>query len=240
MHMDAGLQGRAHIHQDKLTGLATYEQQGWWWRRSCMTIPGGLPLLTRPQYTVTNTSWRESRQLSGPAATGDRPAAIYMWHSAPGVDYCQGWCWRWRQCRQPEAVSSATRSWIRCSIGAVLFVKPRWVVHDTLFATDQSRIRRKSSITSMRRRPSSLTMARWRCWRRTRTRPACAWPPGRSRSEDDCGGQDGAAGKDGRPTSETAGIRCQWRRRRSSSAMQSVQTVTRAYIPAAETSNACC
>ncbi|MGI5922585.1 MAG: heparinase II/III family protein [Lentisphaeria bacterium] len=152
MHMDAGLQGRAHIHQDKLTlALAAYGQQ--------LLVDGGVSmydksrwrayqLLTRAHNTVLVDDMDQFGENTMAAKiwplpwTGDRPADNdTLWHSAPGVDYCQGW-WkgRWREyVDSQKPASSATKVLDTVQHRrAVLFVKPAlWVVHDTLFATDQ-------------------------------------------------------------------------------------------------------
>lgn len=152
LHMDAGLQGRGHIHQDKLTlALAAYGQQ--------LLVDGGVTmydqsrwrayqLLTRAHNTVLVDGMDQFGENAMAAKVwplpwaGDRPAGSdTLWHSSPGVDYCQGW-WkgRWREYVDSQnPATNATRVLDTVQHRrAVLFIKPGlWVVHDTLFATDQ-------------------------------------------------------------------------------------------------------
>ncbi|MDD4537380.1 MAG: heparinase II/III family protein [Lentisphaeria bacterium] len=152
LHMDAGLLGRAHIHQDKLTlALAAYGQQ--------LLVDGGVTmydksrwrayqLLTRAHNAVLVDGMDQFGEDTTNARVwplpwvGKRPAGSdTLWHSSPGVDYCQGW-WkgRWREYVDSQnPATSATRFLDTVQHRrAVLFIKPGlWVVHDTLFASDQ-------------------------------------------------------------------------------------------------------
>jgi hypothetical protein len=152
LHLDAGLQGRGHIHQDKLTvaltayghhllvdgGVTMYDKSRW----------RAYQLLTRSHNTVLVDGMDQFGENAMAAKVwplpweGARPAGSdTVWHSSPGVDYCQGW-WkgRWREYVDSQTpATNATRvlDTVRHR-RAVLFIKPGlWVVHDTLFASDQ-------------------------------------------------------------------------------------------------------
>jgi hypothetical protein len=152
LHMDAGLQGRAHIHQDKLTvamtayghhllvdgGVSMYDKSRW----------RAYQLLTRSHNTVLVDGMDQLGEGAMDAKIwplpweGDKPAGNdTIWHSAPSVDYCQGW-WkgRWREYVDSQNPATAATKILNTvqHRRAVLFVKPDlWVILDTLLASDQ-------------------------------------------------------------------------------------------------------
>ena len=103
-------------------------------------------LLTRSHNTVLvdgrcNLAGHGCQDLAV-AQEGDKPAGNdTIWHSAPSVDYCQGW-WkgRWREYVDSQNPATAATKILNTvqHRRAVLFVKPDlWVILDTLLASDQ-------------------------------------------------------------------------------------------------------
>ena len=149
LHLDAGLYGAGHQHEDKLTlalfaygklllpdgGVVMYDRSRW----------RAYVLLTRSHNTVLvdgmDQYLRRSRAQFVWPKPWDAPAppTDTRWHSTDGVDYCVGWYkGPYREyldyqnpMDDPKMLDTVTHR------RGVLFVKPDfWIVRDTLTSTD--------------------------------------------------------------------------------------------------------
>ncbi len=154
LHMDSGRLGRAHIHEDKLAicmaafgrlllpdgGVTMYDKSRW--RAYTLTTRSHNTVLVDgmdhfSKRSLDDIIWPRPWQGDGPA--GDDT----LWHSTPGMDYCQGW-FREQWIDYYDALNMPRGANTKMLSGvthrrAVQFVKPDlWIVLDTLNAEDDA------------------------------------------------------------------------------------------------------
>lgn len=153
MHMDAGLLGKGHIHDDQLAvslsafgklllvdgGVTMYDKSRWrayqlYTRSHNTVLVDGMDQFTKR--TIDKLIWPLPWEGEEPK---NNPT---IWHSVPGTDYCQGiFKERYREYVDSENVKSGPNTKFLDGIThrrAVQFVKPDlWIVLDTLTASDE-------------------------------------------------------------------------------------------------------
>ncbi|NOZ22161.1 MAG: hypothetical protein GXP25_13870, partial [Planctomycetes bacterium] len=150
-HMDAGLLGHGHIHEDKLhvamyaygkqllpdSGNYMYDRSRW----------RAYVLITRSHNTILVDDMDQYRKWNRDLRTWPKPwdapapATDTRWTSVFGLDYCEGvYRNKYRQytdwqspVKKPKVLEGVEHT------RKVLFVKPNyWIVHDTLTAADDA------------------------------------------------------------------------------------------------------